>query len=251
MKHRARHLIALLVLAVLTAALAPPAVAEGTNLRWGECVADGGVRNLTFACNTNTATRTLVPSFLVPADFPKAGAVHATFDFTAADLVLPAWWDFRGCRSGSIVFEPGAVGPILCQDWSGGCQSGGIISYVLGTHGPNTATLDVLGRRSCTGGGGIDLVTGVEYVGPPVVINSTRTVGTPSCGGCDTGMCLELVLIQISSATQATLTLTVPANGTDSHRVTWQGVGFTGPGACAGATPVQKSSWSLIKSQYR
>jgi hypothetical protein len=250
MKHRARHLIALLVLAVLTAAIAPPAVAEGTNLRWGECVADGGLRNLTFACNTNSATRTLVPSFVLPAAFPRAGAAQAILDITAADLVLPAWWDFRTCRSGSIMLEPGAVGPILCQDWSGGCQSGGIVSYAIGTHGPSTATLTVLGRHSCAGNN--DLVTGVEYVGPPVVINSTRTVGTPSCAGCDIGVCIELVSIQLTmSGSQTTLTLTVPANGTDSHRVTWQGVGFTGPGACAGATAVQKSSWSLIKSLYR
>jgi hypothetical protein len=249
MRH-ARYASSVLVITVVAAMIAAPAAADGINLRWGECVADGGLRNLTFACNTNAATRALVSSFLVPADFPKAAAVHVTFDVTAADLVLPAWWDFHDCRSGSVLLVPGAVGPILCQDWSGGCQSGGIVSYVLGTHGPNTATLDVLGRGGC--GGGTNLVTDVEYVGPPVVINSTRTVGTPSCGGCDVGVCVELVFVQVSMAgSQTTLTLTVPANGTDSNRVTWQGVGFTGPGACQAATPVRKSRWGSIKSLYR
>lgn len=252
MAQRATLATSLLVLTALYTAIAAPATAEGLNLRWGECVADGGLRNLAFACNTNAATRVLAPSFILPAAFPAALSALASFDVTAADLVLPAWWDFKNCRSGSLRFEPLGVAPLLCGDWSGGCpnQTGGIVAYVLGTHGANTASFQVSARRGCTWAN--DLASGLEYTGPPVLINSTRTVGTPSCAGCDVGVCLELVSLQLSSsAGPATILLTTPANGTDSHRVTWQGVGFTGPGSCQAATPVRKSGWGSIKSLYR
>jgi hypothetical protein len=90
------YLIALLILA------ATSANAQGINLRWGECVADGGMRNLAFACNTNSGVMTLATSLVLAAPLSEVSSVRATIDVIAADVTLPAWWNFRDCRSGRV-----------------------------------------------------------------------------------------------------------------------------------------------------
>src|SRR5262252_4328446 len=100
------------------------AFAQGINLRWTECVADGGTRNTAFACNTNVGFRAVVPSFALAAPVTQVTGLHGTIDVVAADAVLPAWWNFKQCRSGSLIYNDAAAAPFQCHTVTGFCAAG-------------------------------------------------------------------------------------------------------------------------------
>jgi hypothetical protein len=224
------------------------ASAQGISLRWSDCVLDGGTRNAAFACNTNSGSRALVTSFLLTAGMP-APAITATIDITAADLALPAWWEFRGCRSGGVVYSPSSTGPVLCSTWANFCTTNsGIVSYTVDVTGPNTARL-VFRGGVCSGPFNpppLPLVAGVEYVGPVVSMNFNRTVGSPSCDGCGTPVCLVLTHLVLG-----TVDMTTPFAGADGNMVTWQGAGLTPGGVCQAATATRRTVWGAVKALYR
>ncbi len=56
-----------LILASLVCS-AEPAIAAGVNLSWNACTPEGGVQNKTFACNSNTGSRTIYGSFVLAAN---------------------------------------------------------------------------------------------------------------------------------------------------------------------------------------
>jgi hypothetical protein len=179
--------------------------------------------------------------------------VDGVIDVVAADVTLPEWWNFHTCRSGSIHMFSEAAGPILCTDFMGSCSSGGGISAILpGVPGVNAERIE-FSRLKCVPFGGAppsDLVAGIEYVGPVLVINFTRTVGSPSCAGCGTGVCLLLTQLQVVGS-GGTVTLTAPLVPPDGNVATWQGVGFTPGGVCLAATPARQPTWGAVKSLYR
>src|SRR5262245_37669080 len=118
-------------LTLLSLFAAATAHAQGIHLRWGACAADAGVRNLSFACNTNSGSRTIQTSFLLAAPLAGAGSVSGVIDIIAADLVLPEWWNYRFCRSGSIDINSGATGPINCTNFLGSCNLDGDFTAIL------------------------------------------------------------------------------------------------------------------------
>ena len=244
--YRISRSIPLLIGLVLAAA---PACAQGISLRWGECVADGGVRNLAFACNTNTGVTTLVTSFVLAAPLSQVSGAVATIDVIAADLTLPAWWNFRDCRSGSEFMNPAALGPVSCANpWPpGSCIQGGVNSVAPGTPSANAERI-VFTRLACSPRP--DLAPGVEIVGPPLSINHNRTVGSPSCTGCITGVCILLNQVVVASPA-ATVTLTQPMIPADGNVITWQGAGPGPGGACLAATPTRRRLWGEVKALYR
>ena len=234
-----------LVLAATTAS------AQGINLRWGECVADGGVRNVSFACNTNTGSRTMVTSFVLNAPLTGAGHVTGVIDVVAADLVLPEWWNYRFCRSGSIRVNSSAAGPIVCTDFmTGTCSTDGDFTAILpGVPAGNSERLEFT-RINCPSASADNLLAGVEYLGPVLTINFNRTVGSPSCTGCGTGVCLILTQLHINTPGGG-LTMTSPVLPPDGNVITWQGVGLTPGGVCQAATPTRQSTWGAVKALYR
>ena len=237
--------VALLVLGALLLP-APPALADGISLRWTNCIAEGGTRNMAFACDTNSGSCTIVTSFVLA--FPVAGtrSVGATLDVVAADVTLPAWWNFRTCRSGSMTFQSTAVGPVSCDLAEGFFGGGSISSYLLGVNGPNTARLQCV-----TSSTGHDLAAEHEYIGPVLSMSFGRTLGTP-CGGCDIGVCLVLSQLTIGTTPGGPeLALTQPELPPDGHIATWQGAGPSPGGACLAATPTRRAVWGAVKALYR
>ena len=96
--HRSTRSISFVLLLLLTAR---PSSAQGINMRWGECPADGGIRNLAFACNTNTGLRSFTSSFLLPVAVSvvdvdpdlfaaKFGTVDPTADFDCSGGAVDA-----------------------------------------------------------------------------------------------------------------------------------------------------------------
>jgi hypothetical protein len=89
-------------------------------------------------------------------------------------------------------------------------------------------------------------VAGVEYVGPVVSMNFNRTVGSPSCDGCGTPVCLVLTHLVLG-----TVDMTTPFAGADGNMVTWQGAGLTPGGVCQAATATRRTVWGAVKALYR
>jgi len=226
-------------LLALLLAVAVPAAAQGIHLRWHNCAAGGGATNKAFACNTNLSTHVLATSFVL-AETTVVNSVAGTIDIVSASATLPAWWEFRGCRSGSLFTNASFVPIDVCPRWtSGGCQSG-ISSYVVGVAGPNTARIE-FAEQPCTPSR--TLLPGIEYFGPILVFNSNRTLPSPSCDGCATGVCLTLTRLRVG-----TLEITTPVLP-DGNRITWQG---GGPGGvCDAITTARRSAWSQVKELFR
>jgi hypothetical protein len=239
-------------LLALSFAVPGSASASGMHIRWVECVADGGVRNLTFACNTNTGTRALVSSFLLTAPLTQVRSLNGTIDIVAEAPVLPAWWNFRQCRSGSISYNSSAAAPVLCPTLRF-CSSG-IASIQPGVPAVNAERIDFarVFPTTCTILPGLppsDVAAGTEYVAAVLSMNSTRTVGSPSCDGCDIKVCLTLWRLELTGA-EGTVTLTQPEILPDGNTITWQGSGGVFS-PCDAATSTRRSGWGAVKALYR
>ena len=235
--------------AVLMLALASASAhAGGVNLRWSKCAGDGGVLNRTFSCTTNAGSHVLVASFVPETDVPQVVGQQATIDLIAASSSLPAWWGFRNsgaCRSSSLSLNTVPdVTNLVCEDWSQSASVGGITSYTVGLSGPNTARL--VTATSVTPGEVQDLVAGHEYFSFNLVINNSKTVGSGSCSGCDVPVCIALTQIQVtSSAPGASVTLTGPANETNSHFAGWQGGASVPPGSLGLCAPLEPTGYTV------
>src|SRR5262245_26757182 len=111
-------LVRLVTCGALSLALSSAALASGIALNWGACVADGGVSNIDFACNTNAGFHALVPSFQLDAPLTNVLSVTGTIDIVSETAALPAWWDLDICRSGSIGTLRTSIAPSLCTFWN-------------------------------------------------------------------------------------------------------------------------------------
>src|SRR5262249_62934 len=108
------------------------AEAAGVNFSWDACASDGGVQNKTFACNTNSSTKTMVGSFVLAADQPHFTGVEILVDFTARADSLPAWWQFYNagaCRSSALTVTFLTDSGTNCADLWSGQATGGIAGY--------------------------------------------------------------------------------------------------------------------------
>lgn len=250
---RPRSMFASLILSLL---VAPGAHAGGVNLRWNNCVSEGGAANRNFACNTNLGNNTLTASFVMPALLAAVNGIECTFDVSSAATLLPVWWGFKNtgsCRQNSLTANF-SMNPsnVICQDWSAGSAIGSLASYTLGQLGLNTARIvDIFAVPVSLAA---DLEVGPEYFAGNLQINNVKTLGAGSCAGCSTPACIAVESIQIAVASNFVSVLTQPANGTDSNFVTWQGGAGVPPlpnGACPAAVPTRSSTWSGLKSLYR
>lgn len=230
--------------------------ARGVNLRWGDCIGDGGSINRNFACNTNTGNHVLVGSFELGQDILQASGNEVVVDLASAGPI-PQWWSFKNvgtCRTASLSMN--FVAPataVNCVDWSSGQSAGGIGAYFIGNVGPSTARL--VCALAVPVSALSDLFAGQEYFSYNFVINNQKTVGTGACAGCTTPVCLVFKSLKVTTQIAANdRTLEGPTNGTDSFYATWQGgagVSSVRGTGCPAATPTRNKSWGEVKSLYR
>lgn len=234
----------------------------GCNLRWDHCYGDGGVPNKNFACDVNTGSETLVGSFVPAWDIGDVSGLEIMLSFASASASYPAWWRTSAypaaCRLSAISVSSTPVDPLTtnCPDWGSGQQVGGLASYSYPYYyGPNTARM-TLGYAVAPDQ--LAFLTGRhEYFAFRIRISHVATVGTGSCAGCTTPMCIMFTSVnQVtgSGSPWATRWLTGPANQVDSDYATWQGgagVSSTLGTGCPAATPARKSTWSSVKALYR
>src|SRR5262245_30185852 len=99
-----------LLCGLLLALTASTVFAGGLGLRWTNCGADGGVQNLTFACNSNASNRALAGSFTLDTDLLAVLSDELVVDITTAGPTLAPWWElrtnvaenFNACRNGAV-----------------------------------------------------------------------------------------------------------------------------------------------------
>src|SRR5262245_21202071 len=244
-----RSLTLLLVLACLS--LAPDAHAVGVSLRWNDC--SGFAKNKDFACDTNSGNQQLTCTFRLGASVSQVSGNEIVIDLASAGSTLPQWWTFRNagtCRMTSLVGSLSSSG--ACIDWAGGRAAGGIGAYNIGQRGPNTARVVI--ATAVTADNLRTLASGTEYFSFALMIDNQKTVGTGSCAGCTTPVCLVLTSINLNRMFPLPgVILSGPDNGIDSNWATWQGgAGVTVGGitGCPHATPTAKRAWSAVKALY-
>jgi len=251
-----------LLCGLLLALTATVASAAGVGLRWKSCNSDPASQiNQNFACNSNTAPASvLVGSFtLGAAGLAQASGNEVVIDLASAGSTLPAWWQFKNpgtCRGAAMTMN--FVGPAACLDWALGAASGGLGAYNIGQRGPNTAR--VVAALAVTPDNLQDLGGGQEYFSFNLQINNTKTVGTGSCAGCQTPVCIVFSSINLTTPVLANnIKLTGSESGADGDFATWQGgvgvvvgpyPGGNGGSGCGGATPTQNKTWGAVKSMY-
>jgi hypothetical protein len=234
---------------------------RGVNLRWTDCYGDGGSINRSFACNTNSGNQTLVCSFELGADLPRVDGLEIVVDLASAGTTLPAWWQLHNagtCRVTSLSVSS-VISPLAsnCIDWASGQAVSGLAAYQVGQSGPNTARMKI--ATAVAQVDIADLVAGQEYFAINVTINNAKTVGTGSCAGCSTPVCIVLNSIRADTITPGgasgpTVTLSGPTNGTDSDFAVWQGGSGVVVGSkigCPAATPTINRTWGMVKTLYR
>jgi hypothetical protein len=235
----------------------PEADAAGVNLRWNNCVSEGGVPNVNFACNTNVSSHALTSSFVLPADLNSATAVQVSFNLSMASASVPPWWELvnaGSCRRFSLSANVSLnVNDLICQDWEqGGNAQGGFLNYTIGAFGP--ATVRIVTAFVVVPPAAENLQAGPEYFAENLVLLNQQTVGIGSCSGCSTPVCIAIESIKIDVAGVTVLVLTQPADGVASNFATWQGGAGAAPlpgGACPAVVPTRNSTWGSVKSLYR
>jgi len=239
---------AILLCGMLLATTASLASAAGVNLAWNNCVSDGGVQNLTFACNTNTGNRGFVGSFVVDADIPVVNGNELVVDLQSATPTLPDWWQFVSagtCRNTglSIAAQNGAT----CVDMFEGQASMNIAAYQLAKHGlANEAR--ILCVNAVQASAVVVLAAGQEYGIARWTITNSKTVGSPSCTGCTVPVCIVFNSANITTDAGLNDTKLTAAASPGSNFITWQGGANTN---CPAATPSKNATWGTVKSLYR
>ena len=258
---------------VASAALAAPTL-PGINIRWDNCYADGGAMNKAFACDTNTGSELAVLSVQLDTGMLDVSGMEVRISLKASAPTLPAWWSFRsspvgtvdGCRPSSLSFLVSPVNPLAsCVDWGAGHESGGLAAYRVDEIGPGSAV--VLNASAVPPSLLAQLDPSTEYVVGELRIDHAKTVGTGSCGGCGTPVCILFTSLNITTPVLANNRLfTGGANGASSQIVNWQSGQLANlVNQCSGtfncttqfdcattlATASRRSTWGAVKSLYR
>jgi len=243
---------AILLCGMLLAASATLASAAGINFRWDACFGDGGVQNKTFACNINSpASVRMIGSFVLDADLADVSGTEMVVDLQAGSPTLPAWWQFKNvgaCRINSLSIAAWGTGT-NCFDWASGQATVAIAAYQLAKHGlPNEARILSISAVPVSALG--QLFGTFEYSTMALSVNQLQSVGTGSCEGCLTPVCLVYNSVNITTAGNLNNTLLTTPTGPGSNYVTWQG-GAIGGNGCPGATPTRNATWGSVKALYR
>jgi hypothetical protein len=253
----------LLMCAVVVALSASSAQAAGVNLAWDDCAGlGGGASNkfgtATFSCNSNEnsagRTSSIFGSYVLPTTIQTFDGIDAFVYLYSPLPALPPWWDFGnyptgspvGCRAGQlVVYFPYFYASPSCPGWPVVVHAA-IVTFQTGYGGPSRALLHILASS-------VDGAPGVAYEGEEMMafileIRNAKTVGTGSCSGCETPMCLTLSQLNIRQRPFENPQLHL-TNPDVRNFVTWNDAG--GAQNCAGIVPTHKLTWGQVKSLYR
>jgi hypothetical protein len=229
----------------------PASATPGVNMSWDACTPGGGVQAKTFACDTNDVSNVMYGTFILAANQPNFTGAEITIDLQAQSDSLPSWWRFDAgsCRESGLYvsFTFSSDSKTYCKDPWGGHGVGGIAGYQTywtaheSDIGANRARLKM--GAAVPSSSPRSLTAGTEYYCFKLVLTSDNTVGTGSCGGCATPVCIVLSKISAvqSDGTQEDLTSAITSN-----ILSWQS-----GGTCSGANIPQNLTWGQVRSVMR
>jgi hypothetical protein len=219
----------------------------GIDLSWDDC-APFGPANKTFACQSNFGFPfVLYASFEPPSTISDLVGLEAVMSVQSQfGSPLPAWWSFP-CENRTIRAEADFLaGPNSCADPWVGTASGGVIEYSISGGRALLVT-----SFSVPAEGPVAVEPGNDYYAFRVVVPRLATVGSPSCAGCQDGVCVVLSCIRLRRQSGASVFINVPKQ---RHYASWQSAQncppLQWPFDCT-PTPIPNSTWGQIKSLYR
>ena len=232
---------------VVMTAFAGPVHAEGINLAWDRCWADGGTMLRTSTCTSNDGSQSMVGSFELLATQTEFVGTEIIVDACSMGEPFPSWWHFfnpGSCRqtslsaSASFVTDP----PANCVDPWLGQAGGGLAAYFMFYGAWDNVRL-IMGFAVANA---VPLPANVEFQCFRLTIDNRRTVDAGACAGCDVPVCValnEIKAVQADGSFQR-LTAAMP-----NQLVAWQErskdceAGFI--------VPVRNITWGRVKSLYR
>lgn len=233
------------LLALLVSFTTTASASQGLNLRWTNCLGDGGAMNRNFACTTNAGINLLIGSFELGSAMTQVSGLEFLVDVQTASASLPAWWSFKNpttCRQTSMAINfviPATAAN--CVDWANGQSTGGIGAYNIGFLSPSRAR--IVAVVAVPQSALADLDPAQEYYSFSLLINNAKTVGAGACPGCATSANLYFVQQKVTTPVPANdRTISGPTNCCDSNVATWQG-GFP--------TATRRETWGAVKALYR
>lgn len=230
--------------AVLMLAANAAFAAAGINLSWTSCGALG-TSTKTFACAANTGSDVMVASYVAPSGTTGITGMEAVIDIQSSTPTMPDWWLFKNagtCRQTALSSLP--AGASCDGDYWAGQASGGISAYITPyLSATNRARLLIIYAVPSNLAGPVD--ADVEYFAFTTTITHAKSVGTGSCAGCETPMCIVLNEIKLTQGVGIGdfRIGTAAAN----NIITFQG---ESPSNCL-TVPVKNRTWGAVKSLYR
>ena len=203
-------------------------------LAWDDCRGGAGSTTKSFACNTNSGTRTLVASIRAPAGVNSLIGFDAELEVVGnLGVALPQWWRFEsptGCRSGALSFS--GTGSFGCPDVGESSLCPGV-DYPAPGGPPNEERIRLTAATSTTA-----LTSGQEYVLIAVGINSSKTTGTGACADCNQPVAVVLQSVRLRQSADPDLAINI-LPGSTAAVAYWQGVpaGFSITDVSAGPSP--------------
>jgi hypothetical protein len=228
--------------------VASSAFAAGVRLSWTTCAGDGLTQNKTFACNSNVGNHDMVGSFQLDAGIVAVNGNELVVDLISQSApTLPDWWQFftnpGACRPTSLGIAAYGDGT-ACPDMFEGQASMNIAGYQLDK--VTTGSARILCVNAVQEESAVELFGNQEYAIARWRVQSQRTVGTPSCAGCDVPVCIVFNSANITTiGAVGDFKLNGPLNPGE-HIITFQGAG-----ADCNAVPVKNVTWGAVKSLYR
>lgn len=253
--------------------VAVSASASELSLSWDRCFSDGNVYNKTFACDVNTGSDHIVGSYMLDSDLTQVSGNEIVLDFVSQGFAtLPSWWQYHNagtCRQQSLSVFPAPLVPLVhCVDLWNGQAAGGLAAYRTFTSSNPTSSPDrarAVLAFAVAPESYFTVPAGADVFSFDLRINHQRTVGIPSCAGCDVPLCITFASLNITRPVGLG-DVRLPNGNTQRWKATvvWQSAqgGVTTvicnrfgqcefESICAISTPVQNRTWGTLKSLYR
>lgn len=243
--------LAILVVALIVASR--PAFADSAiDFFVGDCSVGSTTQTVTDFCaiNSGVAMQAYASCVLPATTRPAFVRAVAVIDVQSGSAILPDWWRADSCRTSSFV---ATADPLM----------GGSCATIWDHAAPASVTLTAL-PPSATGrldrarylltaeldpGSAWDLAGDgtTELTVFRFTVLNTQTLGTNSCGGCRTGVCIVLNEIHL--------------DGMDDQPSDWLRLVTPGLGnfvvfnadapICPTSVPVRNRTWGSVKALYR
>lgn len=220
---------ALLTALLLTSLASAAHATQGMNLRWDACMGDGGVLNKNFACDTNTGSEQLVVSFQTDSVFAPVSGVEFSILVRSPLGTINNWWQFKTtgtCRQTALSASPVPLGAAVnCEPLWAGTASGGLTAYGQYSGYGFADQYRILGVFAVAPSNLVTIDPDIEYFLCRVSMSHAKTVGTGSCEGCASPVCLGIEYLDFTRPTTYNPNRITIATETSplSSAATWQG----------------------------